>query len=214
MTTSHAKYQVVVIEPSEITVKGIMECCKQHSCFRFKACFSNLNAFINQHIREEDCQILIINPAIIQFQHLFNIRDLFVGYHNTCIIALQTQYISENILNTFDGIINIYDEGGLVPKKLLNFIDKKKNIAIEEEIPKLLTNRETEVLMYLVKGLSNKEIASIMCISTQTVMTHRKVIIRKTGIKTTSGLLLYALAKNLLSLESLYATTPLINKRV
>ncbi len=208
MTASHIQYQVVLIEPSEIIAKGIMECCKQYSCFRFKSYFTGWKTFINQHIRQEECQILIINPAIIQFLQLFNVKDLFVDYPNTCIIALQTQYISESILNGFDGIINIYDEGALVPRKLLHIIDKKKNVEVVKGTSPLLTNREIEVLLHLVKGLSNKEIASTMCISTQTVMTHRKILIRKTGIKTIAGLVLYALSKNLVSIETLTINLP------
>ncbi len=213
--SSNTKYQVVLIEPSEITVKGIRECCRNYSCFRFRACFSTWQAFITQGVRAEDCQVLIINPAIIQFHHSFNVKDLFVNYPNTCIVALQTQYISENILAHFDGVINIYDEGALVPKKLLHIVEIKKNDEQDqkESINSLLTNREVEVLIHVARGLSSKEIASTMCLSTHTVTTHRKALIRKTGIKTVSGLVLYALANHLVTQETLQAafhSTPLL----
>ncbi|WP_291527960.1 LuxR C-terminal-related transcriptional regulator [Bacteroides sp. UBA939] len=66
-----------------------------------------------------------------------------------------------------------------------------------------LSEREKEVLAALARGLSNKEIADKLYISAHTVISHRKNIIRKTGIKTPQGLTLYALANNLISQDDL-----------
>jgi DNA-binding NarL/FixJ family response regulator len=62
-----------------------------------------------------------------------------------------------------------------------------------------LTVREQEVLGALARGLSNKEIADRLCISTHTVISHRKNIIRKTGFKTAQGLTFFALHSGLVS---------------
>jgi len=56
-----------------------------------------------------------------------------------------------------------------------------------------LTKRETEVLRLLTQGLLNKEIADKLGISLHTVISHRKNIISKLGIKTVSGLTIYAM---------------------
>ena len=56
-----------------------------------------------------------------------------------------------------------------------------------------LTKRETEVLRLLTQGLLNKEIADQLGISLHTVISHRKNIISKLGIKTVSGLTIYAM---------------------
>lgn len=63
-----------------------------------------------------------------------------------------------------------------------------------------LTNREVEILRLIVKGHLNKEIAEKLHISHNTVLTHRKNIISKTGIKTVSGLTFYAIRKGLMSM--------------
>ena len=57
---------------------------------------------------------------------------------------------------------------------------------------KLLTDREIEVLSLLVQGHINKEIASILHISLTTVITHRKNIVEKLGMKSVSALTIYA----------------------
>ncbi len=64
-----------------------------------------------------------------------------------------------------------------------------------------LTPREQEVLATLARGLSNKEIADRLNISTHTVISHRKNIIRKTGFKTAQGLTFFALHSGLVSPE-------------
>ncbi len=56
-----------------------------------------------------------------------------------------------------------------------------------------LSNREIDVLKLIIKGLINKEIAEELNISLNTVLTHRKNITNKLGIKTVSGLTLYAM---------------------
>jgi len=63
-----------------------------------------------------------------------------------------------------------------------------------------LTNREEEILRLIVRGHLNKEIAEKLHISHNTVLTHRKNIISKTGIKTVSGLTFYAIRRGLISM--------------
>lgn len=63
--------------------------------------------------------------------------------------------------------------------------------------PKLLSWREIEVLRLVTQGRLNKEIASELGISINTVLTHRKNITSKLGIKSISGLTFYALMNGL-----------------
>ena len=66
-----------------------------------------------------------------------------------------------------------------------------------------LSDREKEVLTLVAKGLLNKEIADRLSISVNTVITHRKNITRKTGIKTAPGLTVYAILGGLIDIGSL-----------
>ena len=60
-----------------------------------------------------------------------------------------------------------------------------------------LYDREKDVLICLSKGLKNNEIADQLNISVHTVITHRKNIVRKTGIKSVAALTVYAILNNL-----------------
>lgn len=62
-----------------------------------------------------------------------------------------------------------------------------------------LSSRETDVLQLIVKGGTNKEIADKLNISLNTVLTHRKNITAKLGIKTVSGLTFYAIMNGIIS---------------
>lgn len=91
--------------------------------------------------------------------------------------------------------------------------DIRKHILLEEtalegrrkSLPEdnTLTAREREILVCVAKGMLNKEIADVLHISIHTVITHRKNICQKTGIKTVAGLTVYALLNHLLAVESI-----------
>lgn len=66
-----------------------------------------------------------------------------------------------------------------------------------------LSSRERDVIVQIVKGLSNKEIAEVLCISVHTVITHRKNITRKLNIHSTAGLTIYAIVNKLIDINSL-----------
>ena len=57
---------------------------------------------------------------------------------------------------------------------------------------KLLTDREIEVMALIVQGYINKEIADRLHIGLTTVITHRKNIMEKLGMKSVSALTIYA----------------------
>ena len=62
-----------------------------------------------------------------------------------------------------------------------------------------ISDREKEIIVCLVQGMSNKEIANQLFISVNTVITHRRNIVRKLQIHSLAGLTIYAIANNLIS---------------
>ena len=65
-----------------------------------------------------------------------------------------------------------------------------------------LSDREKDVIISLVQGLSNKEIADHLCISVNTVITHRRNIARKLQIHSPAGLTIYAIVNGLIDISS------------
>lgn len=66
----------------------------------------------------------------------------------------------------------------------------------------MLSERERDVIVALVQGMSNKEIADYLCISINTVITHRRNIARKLQIHSPAGLTIYAIVNGLVDIST------------
>ena len=99
-------------------------------------------------------------------------------------------------------LLNIYEPEEVLVKNLLRLhqhahhngypVKDMPPIHMPEAHQEILSAREIEVLTLITKGLINKEIAEKLNISLTTVITHRKNITDKLGIKSVSGLTIYA----------------------
>ena len=65
-----------------------------------------------------------------------------------------------------------------------------------------LSEREKDVIVALVQGMANKEIADHLCISVNTVITHRRNIARKLQIHSPAGLTIYAIVNGLVDISA------------
>ncbi len=73
----------------------------------------------------------------------------------------------------------------------------------EQNIKEVLSDREKEILSAIVRGLTNKEIADLLFISVNTVLTHRKNISKKLNIRSVSGLTIYAIVHQIVDIKEL-----------
>lgn len=83
--------------------------------------------------------------------------------------------------------------------------DVTRNISdmvLKGQNPDALSEREKDVVIALVQGMSNKEIADHLCISVNTVITHRRNIARKLQIHSPAGLTIYAIINGLVDISS------------
>lgn len=102
--------------------------------------------------------------------------------------------------SSFDAIY-LNDSQNQVIEKVRNTINSfnpEKSNAVSS-----LTERETEVLKLVSLGNASKEIADKLNISTHTVITHRKNITEKLGIKSISGLTVYAILNKIIDTDEL-----------
>ena len=85
-------------------------------------------------------------------------------------------------------------------KKFLNFDSTKENPLEVEKKDTQLTEREKEVLLCLVQGMNNKEIAKALFISDKTVKIHVSNIFKKLDVKSRSQVVIYAVQHHLVPL--------------
>ena len=79
---------------------------------------------------------------------------------------------------------------------------KSKQNDVSVKISNMISEREKDVIVSLVQGMTNKEIADHLCISINTVITHRRNIARKLQIHSPAGLTIYAIVNNLVDISS------------
>lgn len=195
--------RVIIIEPSPVIRQGMKHFLEENGEFSIVSTYPNLQSF-QENTRNEIFDMVLINPAIISFYNRFNIRTLFPNHQDTILVAINYGYVDSRTLDSFNGKLDIYDDAAKMVKKLRiiikDFGSNQNNIVIDNVE---LSEREKEILICVAKGMINKEIASKHNISVHTVVSHRKNIIRKTGIKTVSGLTIYAIFNNLISQEDI-----------
>lgn len=88
-------------------------------------------------------------------------------------------------------------------KEVLDLITSLLTADEREEVQGELTPRERDIIIGVVKGMTNKEIADELFISPNTVTTHRRNIVKKLDIHSASGLTVYAIMNKLVSLQDI-----------
>ncbi|MDR1526435.1 MAG: response regulator transcription factor [Dysgonamonadaceae bacterium] len=196
------KNRIIIIEPSPVIRQGMKKILEENTEFAVSGMYCDFQAFQNK-TEDKPFDIILLNPAIINFHRPFSVRDLFSDYLDAIIVAIHYGYVHSGTLDDFAGVLNIYDDSSKMRKKLQRiaqtFVQHNGNAVDNID----LSDREKEILVSVAKGLTNKEIANKHCISIHTVISHRKNITKKTGIKTVSGLTVYAVFNNLVSQDDL-----------
>ena len=191
--------RVIICEASEIISIGLAEIIDNMAQFDV---VSRLDSpeHLSEKITATDANLLIIDPALLGFHNREFLAQLGKEHPQLTIIALATSYLDHSMLTPYHGIIEINDTKSKIISKMNEFAQSEvtKNADDVE-----LSKRETDVLVAVAKGMMNKEIADQMNISIHTVISHRKNITRKTGIKSVSGLTVYALLNNLIDEKDL-----------
>ena len=190
------KKRILLIEKSPIVSAGFTKILQKRATFEVTGVADSLNR-ITERIIVDRPDLIVINPILIDYSKRNTFRSLFQDSPKIPIVALVYSYFDQQWLKSFNGVIEINEEeakiDSLLNDALLSSFEQPESNDLYE-----LTDREREVLVELSKGLTNKEIAEKLHISVHTAITHRKNIIKKTGIKSVAGLTVYAMLNNLI----------------
>lgn len=187
-----SKYNVIIIEPSDIIVRGLSSLLDEAEQFRVVDTFPDISKFQEHNSPKQVADIVVINPALVSYGKRGVIRTLFPELK---LVALLYSYVDRETLMQFDESIEVYDKPSKIIHKLEQMASNDESMKSTAEAGDL-SDREKEILVAVAKGMINKEIADLHNISIHTVMAHRKNISRKTGIKSVSGFVVYALLNN------------------
>ena len=188
------RINIAVIEPSQIIFEGISNIMMKFKKNFYLYRFSDLEE-MKYSTSRESFNIVVINPSVIQ-NRLTEFVKLKNNHPNILWIALVYSFFDDELLHKFDDTLSVTASLDQIFNKL-GQINNNADKSQHED----LSDRETEVLTQMVKGFSNKEIADKLYISIHTVISHRKNITEKTGIKSLSGLTIYAITKKIIPLD-------------
>lgn len=191
---NNSPVNITILDSSKIIFEGLANIINKsgHYFKLFKA--DNFNE-IENIIHSDKPDVLIINPMLIQNKE----KEFLLFKKNlpeSLFIALIYSYVSPQIITLFDKEIQITDS----PETIINLISNTKTTSATND-QEQLSEREIDVLKLIIAGMSNKQIADKLFISIHTVISHRKNISAKTGIKSQSGLTIYALSNKIVQME-------------
>ncbi len=190
------KTRILLIERSPIIASGFANLLQSGTTFEVVAVADSLDR-IAERIIVAKPDVIVVNPSLIDNSKRQSFRVIFQEQPSTPIVALVSAYFDSQWLKNFNGIIEINDDIGKIENTLNHVLQTTSGHTESAELYEL-SDREREVLIELSKGQTSKEIAEKLHISVHTVITHRKNIVRKTGIKSAAGLAVYAMLNNLI----------------
>ena len=193
--------RIIICEPSEIVANGLSETINGMAGFAVVQRVDTPDR-LSEKILAVDANILIVNPILLGFSERNLPSQLIKEYPHPTVIAMVTTYMEEQVLKQYNGIIELNDSKLKIINKLNQIVQTDDKTEKNDDVE--LSKREIDVLVAVAKGMMNKEIADRMNISIHTVISHRKNITRKTGIKSVSGLTVYALLNNLIDETEVY----------
>ena len=177
--------------------------------------------------------MLIVNPSLLRGllpeDGCREAIDRFKkNFSSVIYIALITSLSELPMTNGYDGVISIYDTSETIAATIGKILDKGNpaagleiegenmehasvaeganatfNLQPDDSAASILSQREKEIVVCVVGGLTNKEIADRLFLSVHTVITHRKNISRKLQIHSVAALTIYAIANRLIDIEDL-----------
>ena len=150
-------------------------------------------------VRTQCPDMLIVNPAFGDYFDIGKFREETSG-KKIRVIALVTSFVDASLLSKYDESISIFDDLERLSKKISGLL----NVPSEEEDLEnqdVLSQREKEIVICVVKGMTNKEIAEKLFLSIHTVITHRRNISKKLQIHSAAGLTIYAIVNKLVTLN-------------
>lgn len=195
--------EIAIIDANMLTCIGLRSLIRRMMPEAVVRCFTSFENFMDdtpdmyfhyfvspqmafEHIMfflERVHKTILVSPGIVRRTQLDRFR------------MLNCAQSEEELMHAFTVLLQgAHGRGQHLPKEYWN----KVKTSSEEH----LTPREIDVITLIVKGLINKEIADKLNIGLTTVITHRKHIMEKLGIRSVSGLAVYAVMNGYIDPDS------------
>ena len=191
--------RIAIAETSVIIRGGLTAALKRLPNVKVQPIESLSVEALSDCLRTQYPEMLIVNPTFGDYFDVNKFREETAG-KKIRLIALVSSFVDASLLTKYDESISIFDDLDILSKKIHGLL----NLASEEEEldnQETLSQREKEIVICVVKGMTNKEIAENLFLSIHTVITHRRNISKKLQIHSAAGLTIYAIVNKLVTLN-------------
>lgn len=180
---ANEQIEIAIITPDTLSAVGLRELLKRIAPKSIVRTFSDFGTFA-----DDTPDMYTWYFVSSQTYVLYN--AFFLPRKEKTVILMHG--IGKTAIPAGNHILNIFLPEAKLTLELTKFFLHNVPLPLPEEETKELSYREIEVLTLIAKGYINKEIADKLHISLTTVISHRKNITEKLGIKSVSGLTIYA----------------------
>jgi len=190
--------RILILEPSIIVAEGISNIL-EHS---LEFSVTGIMTSISQNVpARKTYDMVLVNPMLLCGHSVDSFRNSLSVENDFPVAAMLYIPLADVQKRSFDCCIELMDPPDTILKKLSEA--SHSYVENESENHADLSEREKDVLVAVAKGMTNKEIASVLNIAVNTVITHRRNISKKLGINSISGLTVYAILKNLVDISQI-----------
>lgn len=195
---SNETIRIAVAETSVIIRSGLSTALKRLPDLKVQPVEILSVEALQDCLRTQYPDILVVNPTFGDYFDVARFREETAG-KNIRLVALVSSFIDSALLSKYDDSFSIFDD----METLADKISRLQNIEKEEvtDSQETLSQREKEIVVCVVKGMTNKEIAENLFLSIHTVITHRRNISKKLQIHSAAGLTIYAIVNKLIELS-------------
>ncbi len=188
--------EIAIIDPNTLSCMGLQTLLEEIIPMATIRVFHSFGELVDD---TPDMYAHYFVSAQIYFEHTAFFRE---RHHRAIVLAG-----GEN-LPQLSGVptLNIHQDEKALVKSILRMHERghgHHGVKHPQPMEHDLSTREIEVLVLITKGFINKEIADKLNISLTTVITHRKNITEKLGIKSVPGLTIYAVMNGYIEADSI-----------
>lgn len=176
--------RVTIILPNAVEAVGLRHIVEEVSTASV-SCYSALDATTARVVSKSDWYVTDESTFTAHTSFFLPKKD------KTIVLTHQSSQVESSPY-----LLSVNDPEEIVITNVRRLLDTQNDCKAQSK----LTQRETSVLKLVANGLTNKMIADRLNISVNTVLSHRKNITAKLGIKSVSGLSVYAIMNGIISL--------------
>lgn len=199
---------IAIADPSAIVREGIISIIRRINTLSVDIVEIAELDDLRDKILEFQPDLLIVNQVNLGVLTPAKLREeLLQELASVKIVALQSAIHTQELSKIgYDEVISIYDDAEAIETKLLNVVEQKQGDGDSTEAKSELSAREREIICCVVKGMTNKQIAESLFLSTHTVIAHRRNIANKLQIHSPAGLTIYAIVNKLVDISEVKNT--------